>query len=63
VKFLESIGKDDDKNMIDLALKGMLGKDARDKIHDDKDKDKTFNESASKSIARLASVSEYMTEK
>lgn len=60
-KFLESIGKDDKKNMMDLALKGMGI--TRENIQDDNNKDKKFNEAASKSIARLGSVSEYMEQK
>jgi len=60
-KFLESIGRDDKKNMIDLALKGMGI--TRETIQDNSNKDKKFNESASKAIARLGSVSTYMEQK
>ncbi|MFA6256344.1 MAG: hypothetical protein WC606_04110 [Candidatus Absconditabacterales bacterium] len=60
-EFLESIGKNDDKHMIDLALEGMGT--SWDNIQDDSNKDKKFNETASESIARLASVAEYMEEK
>jgi 16S rRNA G527 N7-methylase RsmG len=59
--FLESMGKNDDKNMIDLALNGMGI--TRNKIEDDTNKEKKFDETASKAIARLRSVSDYMTEK
>jgi hypothetical protein len=61
VKFLESIGKKDDKNMMDLALKGMGI--TRESLQDDSNKNKKFNESASKAIVRLGAVSNYMTEK
>jgi len=47
--------------MMDLALKGMGI--TRENIQDDSNKDKKFNEAASKSIARLGSVSEYMEQK
>jgi hypothetical protein len=47
--------------MIDLALEGMGT--SWDNIQDDSNKDKKFNETASESIARLASVAEYMEEK
>ena len=50
-KFLESIGKKDDKNMMDLALKGMGI--TRESLQDDSNKDKKFDESASKAIVRL----------
>lgn len=59
--FLETVGKNDDKNLIDLALTGM-GIERTD-IQDDTKKDSKFNESASEAIVRLRSVTTYMESK
>ncbi len=59
--FLESIGKNDKKNIIDLALGGMGI--TREQLQDNSNKDKKFNETASEAIVRLQSVSQFMTEK
>ena len=60
-KFLESIGKNDDKHMIDLALKGMGV--TREKIQDDTNKSNKFNDAATGAITRLGRVSAYMDKK
>ncbi len=59
--FLETVGKNDDKNLIDLALTGM-GIERTD-IQDESKKDNKFNESASEAIVRLRSVTTYMEDK
>ncbi len=60
VKFLETIGKNDDKRVIDLALTGM-GITSLDQLNDNEDK--KFDQAASEAIVRLASVVGYMSEK
>jgi len=60
-KFLESIGKEDKGNMMNLALKGMGIN--RENIQDDSNKDKKFNDAAGKAIARLWSIATYMETK
>ena len=60
-KFLESIGKDDEKHVIDLGLNGMGI--TREQIEDDANKDKKFDKAASNAIANLATVVSYMEEK
>lgn len=59
--FLETVGKNDDKNLIDLALTGM-GIERTD-IQDENKKDNKFDESASEAIVRLRSITTYMEEK
>gem|GEM_PF-637703 len=54
--FLESIGKNDQKNVIDLALTGMGI--SREELQNTPDK--KFDNAASESIVRLRSVTEYM---
>lgn len=59
VSFLKSIGKDDDKRVMDLALTGMGIKSVDDLKNNPAS---TFNETASEAIVRLRSVTEYMEE-
>ena len=58
VKFLESIGKDDEKHVLDLGLTGMGI--TREQLQNDSNKDKKFDNTASDAIARLGSVSTFM---
>lgn len=58
--FLESIGKDDKKHVLNLALTGMGI--SRAEIQNDNNKDKKFDNTASNAIARLGSVSSFMEE-
>jgi hypothetical protein len=56
IAFLDEIGKDDDKHIIDLALDAMnITWDGMDKTSD-----KKFNVTASNNIARLASIEPFM---
>lgn len=60
--FLESIGKNDEKHVLALGLKG-IGI-TRKEIQDDANKDKKdFNKQASEAIARLATISGFMEAK
>ncbi len=59
--FLESMGKDDEKHVLDLALTGMGV--TREQIQSDSNKDKKFDKIASEAIARLGSVSSFMETK
>jgi len=56
--FLDTVGKDDKKNMIDLALTGMGI--TRENIQDETKADNKFDKSASDAIIRLREVSEYL---
>lgn len=56
--FLDTVGKDDEKCMIDLALQGMGI--TREDIQDDTKKDDKFNKKASDAIAKLGKVAAYM---
>jgi len=56
--FLESVGKNDDKNIINLALTGMGI--TRENIQDTDKADSKFDKSASDSIIRLREVTEYL---
>lgn len=56
--FLKSIGKDDNQYIIDLAFKGMGI--SMDKLQDNNNKDKQFDETASKSIVKLNMVYTFM---
>ncbi len=56
--FLDTVGKDDKKNMIDLALTGMGI--TRENIQDETKADNKFDKSASYAIIRLREVSEYL---
>ena len=59
-EFVRSIGKNDDKHILDLALTGM-GITSIEQLT--KDPDKTFNETASEAIIRLRTVGGYMEDK
>ncbi|MEI6119196.1 MAG: hypothetical protein WCP92_08610 [bacterium] len=60
-KFLESIGKDDDKHLMDLALNGMGI--TRENIQDDSKKTEKFDDKATDVITNLAEVATYMETK
>lgn len=56
--FLESIGKNDEKHVLNLGLTGMGVK--REQMEDDTNKDKKFNTNASDTIIRLCLVNGFM---
>lgn len=59
-EFVRSIGKNDDKRILDLALTGM-GITSVEQLANTPDK--AFNETASEAIIRLREVGVYMEEK
>ncbi len=56
--FISSIGKDDERHVLDLGLTGMGI--SREEIENDNNKDKKFDKIAIESIVRLSSVTEFM---
>jgi len=59
--FLESMGRKDERHVLDLGLTGMGI--TRDQIEDDSNKDKKFDKTASEAIVRLRSVTIFMDDK
>jgi len=59
--FIESIGKDDERHVLDLGLTGMGV--TRDQIENNENKDKKFDKTAAEAIVRLRSVTEFMDQK
>ena len=60
-KFLESIGRNDEKHVLNLGLTGMGIK--REDIENDNNKNKPFDKAASEAIVRLHSVTDFMDKK
>lgn len=56
--FIESIGKNDERHVLDLGLTGMGI--TREEIENDNNKDKKFDKTAIESIVRLGSITEFM---